>query len=227
MSELVFLSILLFLITVVELCSSSASTLPRTLKVGERVFFDMYVKPLGRNQKAAYQYFPSEKESFFAPQQPAIVCIHGFGGNADQFRKNCPVFAKAGYDSYAIDLLGYGYSDKPSPKPYPVNSIYNFENWADQVLQFINQIVRKPVILVCNSVGGVAGLQAALIQQQQQQEQQSIKYKIQELILIDISLRLLHTSKQTLLQRWGVPKIQSILRETSLGKVFFRQVKFI
>lgn len=36
------------------------------------------------------------------------MCIHGFGGNADQFRKNIPVFADNGHPSYAIDLLGYG-----------------------------------------------------------------------------------------------------------------------
>ena len=57
--------------------------------------------------------------SYFAPidnllngnkkVKPAIICIHGFGGNADQFRKNLPVFSANGYDSYAIDLLGYGY----------------------------------------------------------------------------------------------------------------------
>ena len=37
-----------------------------------------------------------------------VVCIHGFGGNADQFRKNIPVFADNGHSAYAIDLLGYG-----------------------------------------------------------------------------------------------------------------------
>lgn len=41
-------------------------------------------------------------------KKPPIVCIHGFGGNADQFRKNIPKFAESGHESYAIDLLGYG-----------------------------------------------------------------------------------------------------------------------
>lgn len=41
--------------------------------------------------------------------KPAVICIHGFGGNADQFRKNLPVLSANGYDTYAIDLLGYGY----------------------------------------------------------------------------------------------------------------------
>lgn len=41
-------------------------------------------------------------------EKTPIVCIHGFGGNADQFRKNLPAFAEKGHDTYAIDLLGYG-----------------------------------------------------------------------------------------------------------------------
>lgn len=32
--------------------------------------------------------------------------------------------------AYAIDLLGYGYSDKPTPSKSEPNTIYNFENWA-------------------------------------------------------------------------------------------------
>ena len=31
---------------------------------------------------------------------------------------------------YAIDLLGYGYSDKPAPSKTEPNTIYNFEAWA-------------------------------------------------------------------------------------------------
>lgn len=34
-----------------------------------------------------------------------MVLIHGFGGNADHWRKNIPTLAKTG-PVYAIDLLG-------------------------------------------------------------------------------------------------------------------------
>jgi len=100
-----------------------------------------------------------------SPTSSSIVCIHGFGGNADQFRKNLPFLSKSlSADCYAVDLLGYGYSDKPDPRDSKwggVNRLYNFENWADQVISFIRDIVKKDkpvdhkVILVCNSVGGV------------------------------------------------------------------------
>jgi hypothetical protein len=38
-------------------------------------------------------------------------------------------------------LLGYGWSDKPSPKEAgPPNTLYNFENWADQLEDFVEQV---------------------------------------------------------------------------------------
>ena len=46
---------------------------------------------------------------------PAVVLVHGLFVNADHWRRNLPALADAGCRVYAIDLLGYGYSDKPHP----------------------------------------------------------------------------------------------------------------
>ena len=43
--------------------------------------------------------------------QPLLL-IHGFGASIDHWRKNIPVLAEGGYQVYAIDLLGFGDSDK-------------------------------------------------------------------------------------------------------------------
>ena len=45
----------------------------------------------------------------------SVVLVHGFGGNADHWRRNAGPLAAAGCDVFAIDLLGYGLSDKVSP----------------------------------------------------------------------------------------------------------------
>ena len=37
-------------------------------------------------------------------------------GRSDHWRKNIAELAKAGHRVYSIDLLGYGYSDKPNPR---------------------------------------------------------------------------------------------------------------
>jgi pimeloyl-ACP methyl ester carboxylesterase len=145
---------------------------------------------------------------------PALVCIHGFGGNADQFRKNLPVFQENGYDSFAFDLLGYGYSDKPDPREFGVNEIYNFETWADQTVQFIDATVHKPCILVCNSIGGLVGLQAAILRPD----------LVKGLVLINMSLRLLHEKKQLPSLRPLISTTQTLLRATPFGRYFFKQV---
>jgi pimeloyl-ACP methyl ester carboxylesterase len=143
-----------------------------------------------------------------------ILCIHGFGGNADQFRKNTAAFSAEGHDTYSFDLLGYGYSDKPNPKDYKVNEVYNFETWAEQTASFIDSVIGEPAVLVCNSVGGLVGLQTA------------VKYpeKVKGLVLINISLRMLHTRKQSPLQVPFTTALQTVLRETGIGKAFFERV---
>jgi len=143
-----------------------------------------------------------------------VLCIHGFGGNADQWRKNLPALSAAGHSAYAIDLLGFGYSDKPNPRVRPVNSIYNFENWGEQTVDFIKSTIKEPTYLVCNSVGGCVGLQAAVTNPE----------LIKGVVLIDISLRMLSVKKQPAYIKPFVKFIQDTLRETPAGEFFFKQV---
>ena len=58
------------------------------------------------------------------PHQPTPpLCTHpGFGANADHWRKNTPVLGKQ-HRTFAIDLLGYGFSDKPDPRQAPTNTM--------------------------------------------------------------------------------------------------------
>jgi hypothetical protein len=82
----------------------------------------------------------------------------GRAGRSDQWRQNIPELSKAGR-VFAIDLLGYGYSAKPDPKAQAAHTLYTFDTWADQLNDFIEQMVGEPAFLVTNSIGGVAGLQ--------------------------------------------------------------------
>jgi pimeloyl-ACP methyl ester carboxylesterase len=180
--------------------------------------------PTGAPQRIRYQHAPAPPGSPPAPgttRPPALLLIHGFGGNADHWRKNTPAIAAAGFDVWAIDLLGYGFSDKPSPKkdssgtPRPPASLYCFETWARQVLDFRASVIQAPVFLITNSVGGLVGLQAALDAEQG---------LVQGVQLMNISLRALHVSKQAPLARPAVAALQWALRETPLGGLFFGQV---
>jgi pimeloyl-ACP methyl ester carboxylesterase len=146
-------------------------------------------------------------------QAPAVLLVHGFGGNADQFRKNIPVLKESG-NVYSIDLLGYGYSDKPSPREYGVNELYNFETWGAQLSAFIEEVIKRPTIIVANSVGGVAALQSAVTNPK----------LVKGVVLINLSMRMLHIKKQNFIQKPLVNAIQTVLRETDIGKTFFKSV---
>jgi pimeloyl-ACP methyl ester carboxylesterase len=59
----------------------------------------------------------------------------------------------------SIDLLGYGYSDKPDPRDFPTNSLYCFETWGAQLLDFIDwRFGGEPAFIITNSVGGACNV---------------------------------------------------------------------
>ncbi|KAH6809042.1 alpha/beta-Hydrolases superfamily protein [Perilla frutescens var. frutescens] len=144
---------------------------------------------------------------------PALVLIHGFGANSDHWRKNLPVLAES-HRVYAIDLIGYGYSDKPNPKNLQVDNFYTFETWASQLNDFCMEVVKDEVFFVCNSIGGLVGLQAAVMD----------PGICKGIILFNISLRMLHIKKQPWYGRPLIKSFQSLLRNTALGKFFFKTV---
>ncbi|XP_018631130.1 uncharacterized protein [Nicotiana tomentosiformis] len=85
---------------------------------------------------------------------PSLLLVHGFGASVAHWRRNIATLAQ-NYTVYAIDLLGFGASDKP------VGYEYNMESWAQLILDFANEIIQRPTVLVGNSVGSLACVIAA------------------------------------------------------------------
>ena len=83
----------------------------------------------------------------------AILLIHGFGASTDHWRFNIPILASK-FEVHAIDLLGFG----KSPKPNDVE--YSGSLWKDQVVAYVKERIKKPTIVVGNSLGGYAALAA-------------------------------------------------------------------
>jgi pimeloyl-ACP methyl ester carboxylesterase len=65
---------------------------------------------------------------------PPVVLVHGFGASAYHWRYNIPVLA-ASHRVYAVDLLGFGWSDKPLIPGYADYSV-----WQDQLAAFIREV---------------------------------------------------------------------------------------
>lgn len=144
---------------------------------------------------------------------PALVLVHGFGANSDHWRKNIPVLAQS-QKVYAIDLIGYGYSEKPNPSDFGSDSFYTFETWGAQLNDFCTDVVKDEAFFICNSIGGLVGLQAAIMKPQ----------ICKGILLLNISLRMLHITKQPWFGRPFIRAFQNVLRNTALGKFFFKSV---
>ncbi|GAB2276926.1 hypothetical protein Dimus_011635 [Dionaea muscipula] len=144
---------------------------------------------------------------------PALVLIHGFGANSDHWRKNISFLAKS-HRVYSIDLIGYGCSDKPNPRDFGDSPFYTFETWASQLNEFCLDVVKDQAFFICNSIGGLVGLQAAVMEP-----------KIcKGIVLLNISLRMLHIKKQPPYGRPLIKSFQSLLRNTPMGKLFYRSI---
>ncbi|KAI3758728.1 hypothetical protein L6452_06299 [Arctium lappa] len=85
---------------------------------------------------------------------PTVLLVHGFGASVGHWRRNIPTLAQTS-TVYAIDLLGFGASDKP------IGFEYTMEAWAQLILDFVEEIVQKPTVLIGNSVGSLACVIAA------------------------------------------------------------------
>lgn len=82
---------------------------------------------------------------------PPIVLLHGFGASTGHWRKNIPVLAAAGHRVYALDLLGFGDSDKPDLS-------YTLEFWVKLIHDFWKTHVQAPAVFIGNSIGALMAL---------------------------------------------------------------------
>jgi pimeloyl-ACP methyl ester carboxylesterase len=142
-----------------------------------------------------------------------ILCIHGFGASADHWRKNLPELA-SNHRVYALDLIGFGFSDKPKPGQ---DIDYTFETWGQQIVDFCREVIGQPTFLVGNSIGCIAVLQAAVISPDW----------VRGVAILNCSLRLLHERKRSQIgwiQRTFSPWLQKVLSIRSIGAFFFNQI---
>ncbi len=84
---------------------------------------------------------------------PPMMLVHGFGASIGHWEHNIDVLA-ASHTVYALDLLGWGGSRKPSVA-------YDIDLWVDQIYDFWRTFIGEPAILVGNSIGSLVALVAA------------------------------------------------------------------
>ena len=168
-----------------------------------------------KNHEIAWQVEESDNNT-----DVAIVFIHGFGACKDHWRfnqKNISSIAPC----YALDLIGFGESSKPKSKllyekKTNENFSYCFDNWSQLVFDFCNQIVKKPVLLIGNSIGGVIALNTS----------KKLSEKCLSVILIDCAQRTMddkRLAEQSLLMRFLRPVIKTLVRQRILSSNIFKK----
>jgi pimeloyl-ACP methyl ester carboxylesterase len=80
-----------------------------------------------------------------------LFLIHGFGASIGHWRHNIHILADGGYQVFAIDLLGFGSSDKPIMN-------YSLELWQELVLDFWQEHIQQPTVFIGNSIGALLSL---------------------------------------------------------------------
>ena len=149
----------------------------------------------------------------------AIVLIHGFGACKDHWRFNQKNISSI-MPCYALDLVGFGESSQPNSqlsdeKNNSENFHYCFDNWSQQIIDFCNEIVQKPVLLIGNSIGGVIALNAS----------EKLSKKCSGIILIDCAQRTMddkRLAEQSLLMRFLRPVIKTLVRQRLLSYNIFK-----
>lgn len=103
---------------------------------------------------------------------PYVVLIHGFGGNTSSWRNNVSTFHSLGYQTLAIDLPPFGYSQKS--RYYNINQ----DNQAELVNKLLTKLDISKASFVGHSYGGGVALYFAN------------KYpdKVEKIILVDSAI---------------------------------------
>ena len=77
----------------------------------------------------------------------AVVLIHGFGGSTFSWRETLPALAEQGYYGIAIDLKGFGFSDKTFDEDYshPAQAAF--------VIEILDRLEVEQAVMVGHSMG--------------------------------------------------------------------------
>ncbi|KAL8241787.1 hypothetical protein R6Q59_012089 [Mikania micrantha] len=85
-----------------------------------------------------------------------LVLLHGFDSSCLEWRYTLPLLEQAGFEAWAIDILGWGFSNLETLP------LCNVESKRDHLYQFWKTYIRRPMLLVGPSLGAAAAVDFAI-----------------------------------------------------------------
>jgi len=89
---------------------------------------------------------------------PALLLLHGLTQRWQAFRSLMPHLTQT-HHVFAPDLRGHGLSGR-------VKESYRGDDYAQDVLEFMDQVIKEPVVIYGHSLGGMVGVYVAGCRQQ-------------------------------------------------------------
>lgn len=85
-----------------------------------------------------------------------VLMLHGEPSWCYLYRRMVPIITGAGYRAVAPDLIGFGRSDKPTPREE-----YTYQRHVDWTTEFVKALDLRRITLICQDWGGLIGLRIA------------------------------------------------------------------
>lgn len=108
-------------------------------------------------------------QEFGDPSNPTLILIHGYTASVYVWKTAAPMLAEHGFHVVAVDLLGFGYSDKPAWFDYSITS------QARMISRFMNRLGIGRATIVGSSYGGAVAATLAL----------DYPERVEKLVLVD------------------------------------------
>lgn len=143
-----------------------------------------------------------------------VVLLHGFDSSCLEWRYTYPLLEEAGLETWAVDILGWGFSDLERLPSVDVASK------RDHFYQLWKSYIKKPMILVGPSLGAAVAIDFAV----------NYPEAVEKLVLIDASVYAEGTGNLTSLPKFvayaGVSLLKSVPLRLYVNLLAFTEISF-
>lgn len=108
-------------------------------------------------------------QEFGLARNPPVILIHGFTASVYVWKTVAPMIADAGFRVIAVDLIGFGYSEKPSWFEYTIDA------QARMIARFMDRLGIGKATLIGSSYGGAVAATLVL----------DYAARVEKLVLVD------------------------------------------